>query len=292
MTGIFTADILAAGTERVDIQGVTFDIPEDLQELVTVETEGLQPDEIVSVSETASIEASKALGENYEGAGWLFSIVRMPEQKVRELRCGAMDGMEVFAEDDDFCLIYAHPTDVRFVREQYDDIEEDQAQWSALNEWAFGDVRREILANNRELDEEIYSNTELDMYLAKAAFGGARYEVRSLEFGDSMPAYSADDEDYLEELADDMFYEQLYDEEAPDGEYLVLDLVDEGVRIDFFLGEQNRNLVREVRQAGDVTIENLYKAVHKDTDGDDEIKTSTGIMEEWCRELMYGEDDD
>lgn len=55
-----------------------------------------------------------------------------------------MDGMEVFAKDDDICYLYTHPTDVRFVRENYDDVEKDQQEWTKINEWAGQEVRQEI----------------------------------------------------------------------------------------------------------------------------------------------------
>ena len=142
----------AAGIEKVDIDGITFEIPEEIRDLVTVQTQLGSEDEIVMVSETASRDAALAMeDEDVEYAGWLFTITKMREEDVEKLRCGGMEGMNVFAEDDDIYYVFNHPTDVRFVREQYEDIDADMEQWNLVNEWA-GTVCDEILGNNPELD--------------------------------------------------------------------------------------------------------------------------------------------
>ena len=145
LTAIGAAAVSADGALKVNTRGIAFEIPEELSGLVTVDENDPDQNTIVSVYETASVEAAKAQGREDSGAGWIFSITAIPEARMRELRCGGMDGMSVFAEDDDLYYVYETPTDVRFVREQYEDIEEDQKQFTALNEWAGQEVRQEIL---------------------------------------------------------------------------------------------------------------------------------------------------
>ena len=109
MTGMMLAAAVAAlgasgvfadGVEKVDVQGIRFEIPEEISDLVTVETEGLDENELVSVYETASIEAAEAMGKDYDGAGWIFSIVTVPKDRLKEMRCEDMFGLNIFAEDD------------------------------------------------------------------------------------------------------------------------------------------------------------------------------------------------
>jgi rubrerythrin len=214
------------------------------------------------------------------------------EEELKKFRCGDMSGMEVFAEDEDVYYVFNHPTDVRFVRENYDGegIEEEQEHWSMINEWANQEVRKEILANNPELDPESYTNTYLDMLLARAAYEpGTKYELRSLAYGPD-PLYPAtlSDNDFAEELAEDFTYEELPDAQAPDGEYEVLafDVDGEEVRYDFFHASDSKNLIREVRKVGEEEYETLYQATAKDADDVDE--TTTDIMEEWCAAIANG----
>lgn len=288
---ILAAAVMAAGAsaaiadapDRFDSQGISFEIPEDIRDLVTVVED--EPDTIVSVYETASVEAAKALGEDYSGAGWLFSIGTVSEAEMEQLRCGAMDGMEPFAEDDDTYYIYCHPTDVSYVRETTEEMKADQDQWTKLNEWAAEDVRKEILKNNHELDAVTYSNTELDMYLAKIAFRpDTKYEIRTLEYPD-LDASALRIDDYIEDLTGDVYYKVADDAEAPDGEYIVLAFDEDGIRFDFFPGE---NLIREVKTLDDgEEYETLYEAYFEDAD-----ENAYEIMKEWCDAIANGETDD
>ena len=278
--------VFAEGTAVFESQGIHLDIPEEIRELVTVETDSPDPDTIVSVYETASQEAAKALGLEDPSAGFIFSINAVPESRMKELRCGGMDGMQVFAEDDDIYYIFTTPTDVRFVREQYDDIEEDQAQWSMINEWANKEVRRGILAHNPELDAESYTNTMLDMLLAQAAWKpGTKFELRSLDFGpDPLDPTTLPDNDYIEDLADGFTYEEVNDAEIPDGEYTVLafETGGEEIRYDFLSG----NLIRETRMVNGEEYTTFYRATAKDADDADE--STEQIVKEWCTAIATG----
>ena len=223
---------MASEDTKVEAGGLVFDIPAEFKDLVTVETEGLEPGELIRVSETASIEAAEAMGEDTDGAGWLFSISEISEDALGKLRCEDMSGSQVFAEDEDVYYMFNHPTDVRLERESAEEMDEAMDQWSTLNEWAHADVRNEILADNPRLERETCSNTDLDMYLARARFDGKKYKIRSLDIGEMDPTIYNED-DFLDELTEDVIYEvvtDLPDEERPDGEYIVMAFDDDNVR--------------------------------------------------------------
>jgi len=280
----------AGETQKVDANGITVEIPAAYSDLLTVRTEGLGDGELISVSETASIEAAQANGMDSDGAGWLFSISRVPEAEADLMRCGDMSGMEIFAENDGFYYIYNHPTDVRMVRATNEEMTEDMDQWSELNEWAAGEVRQGILAGNPELDAETFSNTTLDMLPARAAYrGDVQYEIRSLELGGEavdMSAMAGDD--LIEELADDATYEVVTDTEAPDGEYIVLAFNADGeeIRYDFFSSTEAANLIRETRVSGDEEMVTLYRASF-----DDPEDTAYGEIHELLQKYLQGDDD-
>lgn len=287
LTMTMAAGTFAAENTKVEADGIAFEIPAEFSDLVTVKMD--DGDMLVSVYETASLEAAKALGETENsGAGWLFGISRLPESRVRELRCGAMDGMEVFAEDDDFYLIYNHPTDVRLVREKQEEYEAGFEQFSKLNGWAAVGVPAEILLNNAELDPESFTNTELDMYLAMAAYQpGTNFEVRSLMFrNQDLPIVDA--QDHLEDLADDFIYIETDALEAPAGEYLVLAFPDDDVRFDFFSAEGYQNLVREAYTVDGEEHERLFIAAAKSDD--DANDTPFEVMQDWCEDILNGDD--
>ena len=106
---------------------------------MTVETpEKNEYGELFSVSETASIKAAEATGQYTAGAGWLFSISRVTEEQLHQMLCYLMFGSEVFGRDEDgMYYLFEHPTDVRIVRESYDNMDADMAIWSELNQWAW-----------------------------------------------------------------------------------------------------------------------------------------------------------
>lgn len=278
-----------AAEEKIEAGGLVFVIPEDVRDIVTVQTDNLQPDELIRVSETASMEAAKAIGSNDALPGWLFSISRISGDELGKLRCGEMSGSEVFAEDDDMYYMFNHPTDVRLVRESNEEMDAAMDQWTDLNDWAYQDVRMAILSANPQLELETYSNTELDMYLCRARYDGMKYEIRSLDAGTFDPAVLGED-DYLEELTEDVWYDEdagFTDEEMPDGEYIVMAFDEDNVRFDFFLGEGMENFIREVKTMEDgEEVETLYRASFKDPED-----SATGIMKEWIANMMHTDDD-
>ena len=288
MTAAVSFGALAA-EEKIEAGGIVFEIPEEFRDLVTVQTENLQPDELIRVSETASIEAAKVTGSNDALPGWLFSISRISEEELGKLRCGEMSGSEVFAEDDDMYYMFNHPTDVRLIRASNEEMDAAMDQWTNLNNWAWEDVRMAILSANPQLELDTCSNTELDMYLCRARYDGMKYEIRSLDAGTFDPTIFGED-DYLEDLTEDVWYaevEEISDEERPDGEYIVMAFDEDNVRFDFFLGEGMENYIREVKTMDDgEEVETLYKASFKDPE-----ESATGIMKEWIANMTHTDDD-
>ena len=122
--------------------GFTLEIEPRYNELVTVQTpENDERGILITVSETASLETGR-----FEGAGWLFSIGTVSEERLHEMLCADMSGAQVFAKDaDGRYFMYYHPTDVRYVRATPEDMAADQDQWSELNEWARTEVCADIL---------------------------------------------------------------------------------------------------------------------------------------------------
>lgn len=219
--------------------GLRLEIQPKYNDLITVDTPENDPDGVLfTAAETASREAG-----GYDGAGWLFSIVKMGEARLHELLCGEMSGMDVFARDGDGnYYIYSHPTDVRFERADAAEMESGIEQWSMLCEWAES-IKDALCEQNEGLEYFYRGNSMLDMYLARAAYDAdARYTVSGTEYG-SVDGDGFDAAPYAETLMDAGYFETEWDE-APDGEYVTLAFPDEDVRFDFFLSEDN--LVRAV----------------------------------------------
>ena len=169
--------------------GLTLAVPADYDPLVVVETpETSEEGVLFAVTEKASREFGQQQhpGEDW-GDGWLFSIGTADEDVLHGMLAYDLSGAVPFAQGEDGTYyIFYHPTDVRFVRESYDidPDSDDWKAWTALNEWANGEVRDAVLADNPRLEKEICSNTELDMYLARARYDGLKYKIRSLEIGE------------------------------------------------------------------------------------------------------------
>ena len=265
--------------------GWTLNIPEEYRDLVVVKTFENDPQGyLFHVSEKASIEAGKKQGHDESWSdGWLFSIGRVSDEFSKEMRCGDFSGAEFFAKAEDgshFILYY--PTDVRLVREDYSNIPEaDMKQWSELNEWAGSKVSAAFIADNAGLEPEKINNSDLDVVFAKIAFQeGLKYQITTLEHGPMDPG-NVVPEPFLDKLMNGVTYEYS-DEQAPDGEYVVLSLPDEGVRYDFFIGDPEKNLVRRVYDDG---YETMYKATF--ADGTTKI---TEVMLRWYDALVAAHD--
>ena len=225
---------------------------------------------LIIVSELASIKAAEALGEKETaGIGELFRIIKTGENRIHELLCSDMSGLSVFAEDEEGnYYILCTPTDVRYMRENNEKMSEDINKWTELNEWARGKLISEIFKINSNLTAVNYTNTMLDMYLARIAYAkDVKYTLSTTEFGPLEPG-KVDGLKFAEYLLAGNF-EEVENKEAPDGEYVVLNFPDEDVRFDFFRADTN--LVREVR--GD--YETIYKRVLPG------YTDNTEVMESW-----------
>ena len=259
--------------------GLTLSVPEEFADRVLVQTpENSEKGILFSVSEIESMEVAKAAGYPWEGAGWLFDISRINEEKMHELRSSDHPGYIIFAKDTEgYYYVYYHPTDVRVVREDYNDAAAIE-RWTELSGWS-GGVRHTFMTENEGLTPEKFSYTTLDSYLARIVYSDDQdYTVSTLEYGRQLPN-GIKAADYLAPLTEDVIYTIVHDEEAPDGEYLVLNFEDIDLRYDFFFMEGKENYIRQVWFNNENEL--LYKAEFKD----ENVKASE-VMNDFYHELV------
>ena len=221
----------APPTEAVyESMGMKLYVPLDFDPLIEVKT---GEDTLFSATEIASKEAAQVIYPDYaDGAGWLFSISRVTEEKLHEMLCYYMFGQEVFARDDEgFYYLLNTPTDVRLVREgEY--TQADMDQWSAFYSWISGSVCDRFIAENGLTLCQV-SSTDVDLVLARIAWmGETNYTITGLADGTHSPD-GGDYASYAESILSSAYFEYT-DEECPDGEYLVLELPESNGRFDFF----------------------------------------------------------
>ena len=209
--------------------GYVLNIKPKINSLITVDAPENDPDGILfTVSETASLEAG-----GYDGAGWLFSIGKVSENRLHELLQNDMSGAYVFAKDasGDYYMIY-HPTDVRYERATAEEMERGMAQWTMLNAWA-EEVTGRFIDENEGLESYDRGNTAVDIYLARAAWQeGVNATLSTTEYG-PVELKGVDGTPYAESVMGCHFWETDAGE-TPDGEYVALNFPDDGVRLDFF----------------------------------------------------------
>ncbi len=260
--------------------GLTFSVPGDTADLLAAEApENAEDGTLFSFSEKASIEAAEALGEETDGAGWLFSIRKVSEDALQELLCSDMSGVEPFAKDAEGGYYLAcHPTDVRLVREDgYTD--EALAQWSSLCEWAA--VAPRFFAEENGLEPFHRGNTEPEIWLNQILAGKLTdYCFYALRPFDPLEPGDVDPAPFINKLLDAEITFDYSGEGAPDGEYVVLSLPEENVRIDFFFAEGKQNFIRTVAGLEDDAIENVYVAEFAD-----EETTANGIVYDWYKTI-------
>ena len=228
--------------------GLHLEVQPKYNDLITVEVPADDPNGLLfTVSETASLKAG-----GFDGAGWLFSIAKISADELHQMLCRDMSGAEVFAmgEDGSYYMYY-HPTDVRYARETVEKMHEDQDQWSMLCEWA--STVRDSLAEKNGLEPVYYGNSEIDMLVARAAWGeNTGVTLSTTEFG-PVAIEGTDGSPYAELVLQGGFFPTDI-KETPDGEYVVLNFPDEGVRVDFFFAPGSyARVVRDER-------ETLYQA--------------------------------
>ena len=212
--------------------GLKLMIPLEYDELLQIETpENDENGILFSVAEKASVEAAKAQGYDSDGAGALFSIGKIDEPRMFSLiQDTDLSGTEIFAVDayGDY-YVYYHPTDVRYVREDNEAMARDQEIWSALNEWAFGSVRKSMLQENPQLMAMQIGTTDLDLHLARIAYiPGASYTLAGLEYGAVEPkAGEFDAAHYIREVHEGSDYAEVYLATFDDAETRATDVVKE-----------------------------------------------------------------
>ena len=234
--------------------GLSLEIKPQYNRLITVETPEDDADGILfAVSETASVEA-----ETSDGAGWLFSIGTVSEARLHEMMCTDMSGARVFAKDGDgMYYMYYHPTDVRFARATQEEFESGMEQWSMLCEWAEGVP--DSIAEKNGLETVAYGNSEVDILVARAAYmDGVNATLSTTEYG-PVSITGTDGAPYAEIIMQGWFMPADGDE-APDGEYVVLNFEDEDMRLDFFFAPGGYARIT----SGDRTT--LYQAMWSDDD--------------------------
>ena len=135
----------------IGVEPLQVAIPQEYIEVVYRSINVLSEDEegiIITVSEIASRDAVEARDgdPDEEGAGELFRIGRVSEAEAKRLVEEDLGGCQVFAKDENglYYVIYT-PTDVRYERETPEQMQADQEQWTALNEWVSKDVVKDIL---------------------------------------------------------------------------------------------------------------------------------------------------
>ncbi|MBQ8934018.1 MAG: hypothetical protein IJ061_07015 [Lachnospiraceae bacterium] len=264
--------------------GMKLSIPEKYKDLLVIDTPDNSPEGVlISVSEKASIEAAAKTSSETDGAGWLFGISCITEDALHDRLCYDMSGEEVFAKDEDGGFyMFLHPTDVRVVREENQYSNETMKAWSELCEWA-DSAKETFLADNPDLSPEYRGNSPVESYLARTAYmEDVNYTVSTLEYGPLEPN-GVDPKPYVKRLTENAVYELVTDEEAPDGEYAVLNFPDDDTRFDFFFMEGKENYVREVWSDGQ--NEELYHVEFQDPS----VKASA-IMQEWYDAIAASRD--
>ncbi len=259
-------------TYTADIGGYTFTYPAALEEDIVIQTPGIDGEMLFSVSEKASIEAAQAQNMNDDGAGWLFGIGKIDEEQLHEMQCGDMSGSQVFAKDKKGnYFVYYHPTDVRLVRADNEEMDKAMEGWTALNEWA-AQAPAQFILDNKGLKEYNITNSALDIYLANIAYADKTdYTISTTEFGPMDPD-GTDPTNYVTPLVTGVRYEEAEVEEAPDGEYVVLEFPNDDERFDFFFADGQQNLIRRT-WAGS---EEYYQAIF-----DDDSLKATELMDDW-----------
>ncbi|MCR4601629.1 MAG: S-layer homology domain-containing protein [Clostridia bacterium] len=145
------------GPEVIDLEKVQIPVPQNFSDQIFREYMALGDDEdgiFIRISEWASRQAAEALGEDPDetGAGELFAIGRVSEAEAKQIVVEDIGFAEVFAKDaDGKYYVFYHPTDVRYVRENNEEMAADQDDWEALCEWVYGDLVQDILEYSDEL---------------------------------------------------------------------------------------------------------------------------------------------
>lgn len=280
-----TTETAAAATEPkvYENKGYKLTVPTELVDKITVTTPEENDDGILfDAVETKSYEAAKAAGNENDGAGWLFTITERDADTAHEMMTdGFGDQYPIAVTADGVYLIFNRPTDVRYERATPEEMQNDQAEWTAACEWA--STVRNTFAQENGLTAISYNATMIEVSLANIAYGqNTDYTISTTEHGPIAPG-SVDPLPFYEKLTTGAKYEfaDLTDAETPDGEYIVLNCPDSGIRYDFFLMEGKENIIRMVTGTeGEEFSEAYYTVTFEDG-----TSKASSIMQEWYNAL-------
>ncbi len=254
--------------------GFKLTVTADMADKITVETPEKSEDGVLfDVYETASVEAAKANGNENLGSGWLFAICVRNEDEVHKIMCDSFGGEDILAYDaDGNYYVYYHPTDVRYERETPEKMAEDQDAWTAACEWA-NNVKTQFLNENGGMTEFHFGGSEIETAFARILYKeDTKYTLSTTEFGPLEPN-GVDPEPYVSRLMKGASFEYV-DEEAPDGEYVVLNFPEEDCRYDFFVSTDKVNYIRKVWN--EEQDQEMIKVTY-----DDGTTNAAEIMQEW-----------
>lgn len=245
-------------TLRVENEGLRLNVPKNISELLEISTpEHDEEGTLFTVSEQASIDAAKAKGYEGAGMGWLFSIRRISEEEAHRLLCGDMSGVAIFAKDaENSYYLFCTPTDVRYDRETTEQMFADQAQWTALVEWA--STVADSFASDNGLTRLHYGNTDMEIALYRIVYDPTvKYTLSTTAYGPLEPDVTVDASSYVLSALNGLTLQYVDLEEAPDGEYIVLNFPEEGQRFDVFSADGN--LIRRVTDWGEYYFRASYE---------------------------------
>ncbi len=256
---------------KLENGGYTLSIPADLVEQLNTELPADVPEgTLFTVAEQASIDAATAKGYDGEGFGWLFAIRKISADEAQTLLCGDMSGREIIAKDaEDNYFLFCHPTDVRFDRETTEQMMADSGVWAVLNEWAAREKVRFVSDNG--LTPVHFGNSDFEIALYRVVYDPeVKYTLSTTAYGPLEPSEDVDAASYVLSALNGAAFEHVDLEEGPDGEYIVLNFPEEGVRYDVFSADGN--LIRRVTEYG----EDYLRAVY-----DEEGLELFGVLQEW-----------
>ena len=218
-----------------ECEGLKLVVKPRYNDLITVETGG-EDGSLFSVFETASLEAECS----FEGAGALFGISRVSEDRFHELLFYDMSGTRPFARDENGnYYLYNFPTDVRVARDPKGTKEEQEKsieQWFMLCQWA--DTAADSFRERNGLEYANVSCTMVDSYVARAAWMEEEtYTLSTEEYG-PVELDGVDGAPYANFVLQGCFY-GVDAKKTPYGEYVSLTSPEGDVRLDFFFDPGN-----------------------------------------------------
>ena len=263
-------------------QGLRLRIPQIYGDLVLTEVLQDAEGDLFSVSERASLEAvRKAHPGEFRGAGWLFSIGRVSEERLHELLRGDMSGADLFAADGkgNYYIFY-HPTDVRYVRETPEAMRRDQEQWTRLNTWAREKVRERFIKDNPSLTAMTADNSSVGMSLAEILYGPGTHYTMALNGAQPLPGDKSRAVTYGQQLLFGNTFEMINEARPAKGDRVTLSLPGEQVRLDFYQDKLGGSYVWEKRPG---LTGNLYLARPVE-----EHAAAFAVAKDWYQALKDG----